>query len=122
MVDQGYITSLNVISSGSTATLGVSTVTGYIRKIFLNKDGFDYDKVPTVSITTAPAGGTDATAVAITTSVNGCILSQRNITYQSRFWIYCCTNSYNCKCSIYNRRSRINNFGVGAAATCFTCY
>ena len=71
LVDQGYITSLKLISSGSTATLGVTTSTGYVRKIFLNDDGFDYDKVPTVAIGTAPAGGVDATAVAITTSING---------------------------------------------------
>ena len=71
LVDQGYITSLRLISSGSIATLGVTTASGYIRKIFLNEDGYDYDKVPTVAIGTAPAGGTDATAVAITTSVNG---------------------------------------------------
>ena len=71
LVDQGYITSLKLISSGATATLGVSTASGYIRKIFLNEDGYDYDKVPTVAIGTAPAGGTDATAVAITTSING---------------------------------------------------
>ena len=71
LVDQGYITSLKLISSGATATLGVTTASGYIRKIFLNEDGYDYDKVPTVAIGTAPAGGTDATAVAITTSING---------------------------------------------------
>ena len=71
LVDQGYITSLKLISIGSTATLGVTTTSGYIRKIFLNEDGYDYDKVPTVAIGTAPAGGTDATAVAITTSING---------------------------------------------------
>ena len=71
LVDQGYITSLKLISIGSTATLGVTTATGYIRNIFLNEDGYDYDKVPTVEINTAPAGGTNATAVAITTSING---------------------------------------------------
>ena len=71
LVDQGYITSLKLISSGSTATLGVTTASGYIRKIFLNEDGYEYDKVPTVAIGTAPTGGTDATAVAITTSING---------------------------------------------------
>ena len=71
LIDQGYITSLKLISIGSTATLGVTTASGYIRKIFLNEDGYDYDKVPTVAIGTAPAGGTDATAVAITTSING---------------------------------------------------
>ena len=69
--DQGYITTLKLISIGSTATLGVTTTTGYIRKIFLNEDGFDYTRTPTVAIGTAPAGGTNATAVAITTSING---------------------------------------------------
>ena len=71
LVDQGYITSLKLISIGSTATLGVTTSSGYIQNIFLNDDGYDYDKVPTVAISTAPAGGIDATAVAITTSING---------------------------------------------------
>ena len=49
----------------------MTTASGYIRKIFLNEDGYEYDKVPTVAIGTAPTGGTDATAVAITTSING---------------------------------------------------
>ena len=71
LVDQGYITSLKLISVGTTATLGVATATGYIRKIFLNDDGFDYTKIPTVSIEPAPAGGVNATAVAITSSING---------------------------------------------------
>ena len=69
MQDFGYITSLSVVSVGKTASLGVSTVSGYIRKIELTNDGFGYTKVPTVSITPAPAGGVNATAVAITTSV-----------------------------------------------------
>ena len=71
LVDQGYITSLKLISVGSTAILGVATATGYIRKIFLNEDGYDYTKVPTVSIEPAPAGGVNATAVAITSSISG---------------------------------------------------
>ena len=71
LVDQGYITSLQLISIGSTATVGITTTTGYIRNIILNNDGFDYSKTPTVSISTAPAGGVNATAVAITTSVLG---------------------------------------------------
>ena len=75
---QGYITTLKLISIGSTATVGVSTTTGYIRKITLNDDGSGYTKVPTVAITTAPSGGTDATAVAITTSV-GNIFSIKEI-------------------------------------------
>ena len=75
---QGYITTLKLISIGSTATVGVSTATGYIRKITLTDDGSGYTKVPTVAITTAPSGGTDATAVAITTSI-GNIFSVKEI-------------------------------------------
>ena len=69
MVDFGYITSLGMVSSGSTAVLGITTTSGYVRQIVLTNDGFGYTKVPTVAITTAPAGGVDASAVAITTSV-----------------------------------------------------
>ena len=69
MDDFGYLTSLSVVSAGTTAIVGVSTVTGYVRKIELTNDGFGYTKVPTVSITPAPAGGVSASAVAITTSV-----------------------------------------------------
>ena len=71
LVDQGYITTLQLISIGSTASLGVTTSTGYIRKIDLINDGYDYTQVPTVEISSAPAGGVNASAVAITTSVNG---------------------------------------------------
>jgi len=46
-------------------------MSGYIRTINLTNDGYDYSKTPTVAISTAPAGGTNATAVAITTSING---------------------------------------------------
>ena len=66
----GYMTELQLISVGSTATLGVTTASGYIRNIVLNNDGYDYTQVPTVTITPAPVGGTNATAVAITTSIN----------------------------------------------------
>ena len=69
MTDYGYMTSLSVVSVGKTASLGVGTASGYVRKIELTNDGFGYTKVPTVSITPAPAGGTNASAVAITTSV-----------------------------------------------------
>ena len=70
LVDYGYITSLKLISIGSTSILGVNTVTGYVRNIFLNNDGYDYTTVPTVTISSPPGAGTTATAVAITTSVN----------------------------------------------------
>jgi len=70
--DQGFITNLILYSSGIRATAGVTTTSssGYIRNIYLNEDGYGYTVPPKVAITTAPAGGVDATAVAITTSVN----------------------------------------------------
>ena len=117
LIDQGYITSLKLISIGSTATLGVTTTSGYIRKIFLNDDGFDYTQTPTVSISPAPAGGTDATAVAITTSING-VNSVKEILLTNTGAGYTVTPTV----TIVSATSTIlgigsTTFGVGAAAT-----
>ncbi len=74
--DVGYITKLQLIGAGTTATanaqINVSN-RGYIREIVLNEDGNGYTSTPTVAISTAPfaAGNVDATAVAITTSKGG---------------------------------------------------
>lgn len=65
----GYITSLQLISIGQQATGAATTSTGYVRRIILTNDGYDYTSIPTVAISTAPQGGTNATAVAITTSI-----------------------------------------------------
>jgi len=67
----GYITKLQLISSGTSATGTASTTTGYIRKIIITNDGYDYTSTPNVAISSAPNGGVNATAVAITTSVGG---------------------------------------------------
>tara|TARA_S200000501_G_scaffold285718_1_gene270043 strand:+ start:8954 stop:10387 length:1434 start_codon:yes stop_codon:yes gene_type:complete len=117
LVDQGYITSLKLISIGSTATLGVTTATGYIRNIFLNEDGYDYDKIPTVAISTAPAGGVNATAVAITTSING-VNSVKEILLTNAGSGYTSTPTI----TIVSAASTIlgvgsTTYGVGAAAT-----
>jgi hypothetical protein len=69
--EQGYITTLQLIGTGSTATASASISTGYIKEIFLNNDGYGYTSTPTVAISTAPPGGSNATAVAITTSKSG---------------------------------------------------
>ena len=69
--DKGYIVDLQLVSGGSNATATATVGTGYVRKIFLNNDGSGYTSTPTVAITTAPSGGTDASAVAITTTRNG---------------------------------------------------
>jgi hypothetical protein len=71
--DTGFITTLNLIGLGRTATANVnlSVNTGYIKEIFLNNDGSGYTGTPIVSISTAPSGGVNATAVAITTNKAG---------------------------------------------------
>jgi hypothetical protein len=69
--DEGYITTLQLIGAGSTATATATLATGYVRKIFLNNDGYNYTSTPTVGFTSAPPGGITARAVAITTSRGG---------------------------------------------------
>jgi hypothetical protein len=69
--DEGYITTLQLIGAGSTASAVSIVNTGYIRQIFLNNDGYGYTSQPVVSISTAPTGGVNATAVAITTTRAG---------------------------------------------------
>ena len=54
---QGYITSLNLIGIGVTATADTQLVSGYIRRVVLNDDGHGYVGIPTVSFTPAPVGG-----------------------------------------------------------------
>ena len=73
LVNYGYMTELQLISIGSTATLNIGTSSGYIRNIFLNEDGYGYTTTPNVVIDgPGPVGGgITATAVAITTSVYG---------------------------------------------------
>ena len=67
--DEGYITSLTLVGSAITATATATIASGAISEIFLNNDGSGYTSTPTVAISTAPVGGTNATAVAITTSI-----------------------------------------------------
>jgi hypothetical protein len=69
--EEGYITTLNLISIGSTATATVGINSGYIDRIYLNNDGYGYASTPIVSISTAPSGGINAEAVAITTTKSG---------------------------------------------------
>lgn len=66
--DEGYITTLQLIGAGTTAAAAATIGTGYIKRIYLNNDGYGYTSTPVVSISTAPPGGIDAKAVAITTS------------------------------------------------------
>ena len=106
--DTGFITTLNLIGSGTTATAvaSLSQPTGYIREIFLNNDGSGYTQVPTVAISTSPTGY-NASAVAITTSRGGIQSIERIVMTHSG-------SGYTQIPTI----TIIGGNGVGAAATC----
>ncbi len=73
--DEGFITTLNLIGIGATATASavVSPVTGgYVRKIYMNDDGAGYSSAPIITFEPAPSpSGSTATAVGILTTVGG---------------------------------------------------
>ena len=90
--DLGYISTLQLIGSGTTATATAqinAANKGYIREIILNDDGSGYSSTPNVAISTAPfaAGNVNATAVAITTqragifSIDRIVLTHAGIGY-----------------------------------------
>jgi len=67
---EGYITTINLVGIGITATAVASISSGYVKEIFLNNDGRGYTSTPTVTIS-PPESGIRATAVAIPTNVSG---------------------------------------------------
>ena len=73
--DEGFITTLNLIGIGATATASavISPVTGgYVRKIYMNDDGAGYTSAPIITFEPAPSpSGSTATAVGILTTVGG---------------------------------------------------
>ena len=75
--DEGFITTLNLIGTGSTATavsvINGSVNSGYIDKIYLNNDGSGYTSAPTIGISSSPTGILldNAEAVGILTTVGG---------------------------------------------------
>ena len=56
--DEGFITTLNLIGIGRTATavaqIAGSVPSGYIKEIFLNNDGSGYTSVPKIGISSSP--------------------------------------------------------------------
>ena len=68
--DQGYISTLILTGAGRTASATALTGTGYIRKIFLNNDGYGYTTAPIVSISTSPTGNPNNNASAIARIIN----------------------------------------------------
>ena len=70
--DQGFITTLNLVGTGRTATATATLGSGFVNGITMLNDGSGYTSTPTVAISTnRVAGGVNASAVAITTSVSG---------------------------------------------------
>ena len=117
VLEYGYTTELQLISIGSTATLGVTTTSGYIRNIFLNDDGSGYTEVPTVAITTAPSGGVDAKAVAITTHVDN-IYSVKEILLTQPGFGYTVAPTVTIVSTATTATNGLTTYhGVGAAAT-----
>jgi hypothetical protein len=106
--NQGYITGLQLIAIGQTATASSVIGSGYVRKITLLNDGYDYVGIPTVSITPAPVGGVTANAVAFTTCKGG-VCSIKEILLVNSGSGYTVTPSV----TIYP-----NGSGSGAEATC----
>lgn len=105
---QGYISSLQLFASGQVAGATCGIQSGYIRKVILNNDGYDYVGIPTVSFTPAPSGGTTASAVAITSCIGG-VCSIKEILLVNPGSGYTVAPSI----EIYG-----NGSGSGAAATC----
>ena len=105
--DKGYIIDLYLFDSSSTATAVASTSTGYIQSITLNDDGSGYNSTPTVAISTAPAGGTDAEAVAI-------LRTKSNVTSIEQILLTNAGAGYTVAPTI----TISGGGGVGASATC----
>ena len=105
--NEGYITTLNLISYGSEAVGDSFISSGYIKKIYLNNDGNGYIFDPTVTITPAPPGGINASAIAITRKV-GNARSVKEILMINSGVGY----------TIAPKITITGGGGVGAAATC----
>jgi len=75
--DEGYITTLQLIGVGRTATASAviagTVPSGYVSEIYLNNDGSGFTSVPTIGITSSPTGqvGDNATAVGFLTTRGG---------------------------------------------------
>ena len=67
--DTGYITSLQLVGAGRTATVSaaLNATNGYVREIFLNNDGSGFTSNPNITFT-SPNVGVTATAVGILTT------------------------------------------------------
>lgn len=112
LADKGYVTTLTLVSLGSTATaealVFTETVRKVVNKIYLNNDGYGYTSIPTVTIDQPPPGGLRATAVAITTAISGSFRAIKEIVLTNAGYGY----------SVAPNIVISGGGGAGAAATC----
>lgn len=109
MQDVGFITTLTLVGSGSTAT-GTALVapSTSVERIYLNNDGYGYTSTPTVTVSPPPTGGVRATAVAITTAIGGGKRAIREIALTNAGYGYTTAPTV----------TITGGGGTGAAATC----
>lgn len=109
LAEKGYITTLTLVSLGTTATAEASIVsTGVVNQIYLNNDGFGYTSTPTVTIDEPAPGGLRATAVAITSAIGGSFKAIKQIVLTNAGYGYTVTPNIIIS----------GGGGAGAAATC----
>ena len=109
MSDIGYITTLTLVSMGTTATAQALVAgSGVVNKVYLNNDGYGYVSAPTVTVEQPPAGGLRATAVAITTSVGGALRAIKDVVLVNAGFGY----------TVTPKITITGGGGTGAAATC----
>jgi hypothetical protein len=105
--EEGYITTLNLIGIGRTASAQASIGTGYIKSIILDNDGYGYTSPPQIGISSAPIGGTNASAEVITSFKSG-VYSIKDIVLTNAGFGYTVSPKIN-----------IIGNGFGASASCF---
>ncbi len=107
--DEGFISSLQLVGYGRTATATANIETGYIRNLFLNNDGSGFTSPPTVAISTSPTGqvGDNATAI-------GVLTTRANVTSIEKILMTNAGAGYTVAPTI----TITGGGGIGAAATC----
>ncbi len=109
MSNIGYITTLTLVSMGSTAIAeSLIAESGVVNKVYLNNDGFGYTSPPTVTVEPPSPGGQRASAIAITQPFRGAIQAIKDIVLINAGFGY----TFAPKITISG------GGGTGAAATC----
>ena len=71
VVDEGYIQTLTLIGSGSTASAYTNIVNGAVSYVTITNRGDKYTSIPTIGFSSAPIGG--KTAIGVATMIGGLV-------------------------------------------------